>query len=748
MSLGRRLAPACLAVFPAWAFAGIVLTTPDWQVEIDPATLAIVATPTGRAPVPVSSGNTARQVGKLETGGNRASWQWENGAIRLAARLEGTDLLLTVHAERDGEIALINQPGKAMGRGLMLPLAEGSYFPAGDPLGQRFLPAHAKAGMNTSQDLGLPMWGLDHGSFTLSWLILNPFGNTLSFTGSVDGLAMTLTHRTTPLDRQEPALLMLHLGKGNDLLAGARRYRRWLKDEHRFVALADKIRARPAIAKLVGASHAYLWGNGLLGEGDIRDWPAWLATLKSETPLARDLRRHFEPEERRLLGRVTALPDRYQKRVLLAAFNQAAAQLARDATLTGSPDWDNLGPVYAKLRDAVYDTFSGSLGPDRTRFGGTLSVRNVNALEEAGLRRLWLGAESWEGGLWHPEAVAAGIRAGFLMSTYDSYETALKPGIRQDWLSAQLGERAYRDCGIIDAAGKSVAGFMGEGRYTSAACVRPILQKRVTALREAAGFNSWFLDAYATGMVFDDYRPGKQRGQAGQAVDNEASMAWVGERFGMPVGSENGNAATSLGIDFAHGMQVPVLGWGDADMQKNRASPYFLGRWYPDGEPEVFFKPVPLKEPFRTVYFAPEYRLPLYQAVFHDSIITTNHWLYDNLKFTNVRDDNLLAQMLYNVPPLVHLSTGTLPARIRVLTCVDRFFRPLHERLATVALTGFDWLSDDRKVQRTRFADGTELIANFSNEPRVAADRALAPLSLLAQEPGKPPGIFSAKHCR
>ncbi|MBW4964706.1 glycoside hydrolase, partial [Sulfitobacter sp. CW3] len=77
----------------------------------------------------------------------------------------------------------------------------------------------------------------------------------------------------------------------------------------------------------------------------------------------------------------------------------------------------------------------------------------------------------------------------------------------------------------------------------------------------------------------------------------------------------------------------------------------------------------------------------LYQAVFHGSVITTHHWLFDSLKLSNVQAANELTQLLYNVPPLYHLSAATLKQRLPVIQRQDRFFRPLHQRLATQAMT-------------------------------------------------------------
>ena len=171
-------------------------------------------------------------------------------------------------------------------------------------------------------------------------------------------------------------------------------------------------------------------------------------------------------------------------------------------------------------------------------------------------------------------------------------------------------------------------------------------------------------------------------------------------------------------------------------MTQDPQSPYFVGNWYPTEQPAVFFKSVPLKEPFRTVYFEPTMRLPLYQAVFHGSVITTHHWLFDSLKLSNVQVENELTQLLYNVPPLYHLSTATLKQRLPVIQRQDAFFRALHQRLATQAMIDFRWLSDDRQVQQTTFADGTRLVANFSGQIREIAGATLDEYSITAFEAG------------
>ncbi|NVZ72016.1 glycoside hydrolase [Pseudomonas costantinii] len=692
------------------AFANTVLENALWRVELDPATLALRVTPAGEASVQASNGVTAHAVSELQAAAEQATWQWDSGAYRLTARLEQRDLHLTINAREPGELPLLHQPAQAMGKGLIWPLAEGHYVPAGNTVWKAFLLEQGE--VNTTQDLSLPLWGVDHGSFTLSWLLTNPYNNRLQWQADGEGLALSLAHEFTRLEPTAPMTLSLHLG-GVDPLAGAKRYLQWLVEQGRYEPLADKLRQTPEAEKLLGASHVYLWGNDLLGLDDVRDWPLLLKRLRGH-----ELKGLLDKEAAKVLSQTTAL-NRYEQTVLLRGLNAAINKKARQAWQVDEPDMTRLAARYGELRHELSVAFAGALSNTPEAWGSTLSAKTVKSLKDAGLQRLLLTlGEGWEGGLWHPEAIRAGVDAGYLMAPYDSYETALSATENPDWTTAHLGSKAYRNCAIVLKDGKLKTGFQQSGHYTDPRCVRPLLEARVKAVQAKSGFNAWFLDAYATSMVFDSYRDGAPMTQAQNAEGNIDASRWLNTVLKLPAGSEDGNAITTQGILFAHGMQTPVLGWGDREMTKDKQSPYYVGNWYPPEQPTVFFKPVPLKEPFRTVYFDPAMRLPLYQAVFHGSVITTHHWLFDSLKLNNVQAENELAQLLYNVPPLYHLSAATLKQRLPVIQRQDAFFRPLHQRLATQAMTGFRWLTTDRQVQETTFAGGTRLVANFSAEGR------------------------------
>ena len=717
--------------FSSSVLAGNVLENSMWRVELEPATLAVRVIPAQQLPVQASAGVAAHKVSNLTSSPGRLEWQWDDGAWTLSATLDQRDLSLSITARDPGELSFLAQPGNAMGNGLVWPLAEGHYVPAGDSLWQTFLVGQGE--INTTQDLSLPLWGIDHGGFTLHWLMTNPYNNRLKFSAQGKTLALAARHEFTSLEPGTPMTFKLVLGDA-DPLGGARRYRQWLVDNGQYETLSDKLLKTPEANKLLGASHVYLWGNELLGPNDVRSWPVLLEVLRGNGALASELRSYFDAEASQILSQAKPPLQSYQQATLLRSLNSALERKARRGwQAVIEPDMQKLADGYGALRTELAQAFGGALTANSSEWGSTLTRTTFEQLKAAGLSRLWIGlGEGWEGGLWHPEAVQLGVAAGYLIAPYDSYETALTITENADWTTAHLGSRANRLCAIELKTGLLKSGFQQSGHYTDPRCVRSLLEARVKAVQAKAGFNSWFLDAYATGMLFDSYRAGATMTQAQNAEGNIDASRWLNETLKLPTGSEDGNATTAQGVLFAHGMQTPVIGWGDIDMTKTPASPYFLGNWFPNEQPKVFFKTVPLKEPFRTIHFAPKTRLPLYQTVFHGSVITTHHWLFDNLKLSNVRAENELTQLLYNVPPLYHLSAATLKQRLPIIARQDAFFRPLHERLATQAMTDFRWLTEDRLVQQTTFTDGTRLMANFDDREREVGGQSLAGQSVSA----------------
>jgi len=244
-------------------------------------------------------------------------------------------------------------------------------------------------------------------------------------------------------------------------------------------------------------------------------------------------------------------------------------------------------------------------------------------------------------------------------------------------------------------------------------------------------YSYYFVDCDAFGEVYDDYSPLHPAGQADDAAARIDRLRWIGQTFRVPVGSEGGCYLFTGVIHVSEGVFGAMFGWGDSDMG-DKNSKYYLGPYYPPEGPAVFFRQVPIKKEYELLHYDPRYRLPLYETVFHDSVVATSHWRNASLKFENIVDTVALTEALYMAVPMYHMNLDEFDKHGAVMKKHYEFFSPLHRELGFLRMTGFAWLSRDRLLQRTTFDDSVELIANYSTEARQNEGMAIPGRSVLA----------------
>jgi hypothetical protein len=426
-------------------------------------------------------------------------------------------------------------------------------------------------------------------------------------------------------------------------------------------------------------------------------------------------RRGFGPEQKALLD--ADPPGVWQQREIVAALD---ASLREQVPLTATSEHPELIAKQAERARRMVRLAEDRLGPwtvPSGQWGQGLSRPVLDRLGAAGLPRLWLGIPGWTSLFLRPAAVARAQKLGYLVASYDSYDTAVAPGVNDDWLTAQMPRALAQRCAIRRSDGTPQPGFGGKGYYLNPGCVRAWSQERMRRLVRESGVDSLFLDVDGTAMARDDHDPRHPDGAEAMVAARVQRLQWVRDALALPLGSEDGNAVANRPLLFAHGVQTWGFGWNDAEMRRDKGSPYYLGAWWPPEEPGLFFKPARLKEIYRETVFNPRDRVPLYQAVFHDAVINSHHWQTDNLKFGQVVAERALLNLLYNTPPLFNLSRASLDDRLPAMRRLDAAFRPLHEALWNQALVGFRWLDDTGLVQETRFGDGSRVVANFRTRP-------------------------------
>ncbi|KJF95049.1 glycoside hydrolase [Photobacterium leiognathi] len=696
-------------------------------VLISPSTLSIDWNGLSINSAALTVNHIPQTVAEITTDSTSASWTLIPSRIAVEAQLNQDELVFQFTLPYDIKVKR-NQPIKLAWfdlaeqetQTLLLPFSEGIRVPTDHKLWANYL-ANRLSGSNTTQDLKMPFWTAQTNNKFISYQLFNPTNNQLFFndvTSKSDSknkslIDMSASHQFTTLNQSQPFSVRITLG--DSMLDGAKQYRDWRITNGLSESLASKQTRNPDISKLVGASHVYLFGKDPLSIQDVKYWwglKEWYFE-RSKLKISDEAKRELSP-----LSKGKDWLSQYHKQLLLDSISQSLKSLYSIASPTLADNTIEAQYIAAQTRKSRLSEHASSFFNSSDTWGQALSSGMVDNLNKAGLNKLWLGFDNWMPAFYQPNAVELAKQSGYLVGTYDSYNTAIPAQLNDSWLTAQLPDPIRKTCAIEQADGSLKKGFRGNGFYLNPNCHLDYVKQRAKDIMSFGHFNSLFLDVDATAMAREDYSDNTNESQMLSAFNSR--MQWLSEQPSLVLGSEDGNSLNTKGIAFAHGLETVGFGWTDIEMKQDRQSPYFLGRWYPSHKPDFFFKSAKVKEPYKSLLFAPQYRVPLYQAVFHDEVINTHHWHSDSLKFTDVKTNRDLTAMLYNTPAMVHLTRdealkSTSP-RLKALKHYQNGFEPIHEQLWDKALIDFSWLDNHGLVQQTTFSDGSKITANFSDQ--------------------------------
>ena len=124
-----------------------------------------------------------------------------------------------------------------------------------------------------------------------------------------------------------------------------------------------------------------------------------------------------------------------------------------------------------------------------------------------------------------------------------------------------------------------------------------------------------------------------------------------------------------------------------------------------------------------------KYRLPLWELVYHDCVVAQWYWGDYNNKLPAIWRKRDLFNALYGTPPMYMFSPDMWEK--------DKRVRPELQDGAPVArATGYSEMTDhrfltpDRSVQQTRFANGVRVTANFSPSPYPYPGGSIPPMDI------------------
>ncbi len=328
---------------------------------------------------------------------------------------------------------------------------------------------------------------------------------------------------------------------------------------------------------------------------------------------------------------------------------------------------------------------------------GAPSAEFVAEARIAGIHRMMLN------GRFTPEDMQQMKDWQYLVGEYDNYSD-IAAG-REGMDDSDIEAEAYRN-----PEGELLTGWVTLDGFTyfmrAASKARAAAERKIPPLLETYPYTARFLDVHSALHFFEDWHPERMHTRRDDMRFRQELYAYINE-LGLVTGGEHGKSWAVPYLDYVEGMMSGPF-WWDTNVGHLVAL---------ESRDEI--------TPEYTRYgISPKYRIPLWELVYHDALVSTWYWGDSNGFLYNVApeisDRKDLMNVLYATPPLVwtnHLGFGWHRNRERLLeTCYVT--TRLHERLMYKEMLEHEFISDDRMLQRTRFDGNIYITANFDEKPR------------------------------
>ena len=170
---------------------------------------------------------------------------------------------------------------------------------------------------------------------------------------------------------------------------------------------------------------------------------------------------------------------------------------------------------------------------------------------------------------------------------------------------------------------------------------------------------------------------------------------------GLLVGTEDGSDRLAAHLTYNEGLMSPVFFRYDwLNCGRTKAVPY--------GPKAAAF--------FDQYLLNPARRVPLWELVYHDCLISYDYWGDSATCCAERMPQRDLFHLLYGQPAMYSFRTGNWESLKPHILASYRTISPVVRQVAEHEMVRFDWLTEDKTVQQTRFANGVVVTVNLSDK--------------------------------
>jgi hypothetical protein len=323
-----------------------------------------------------------------------------------------------------------------------------------------------------------------------------------------------------------------------------------------------------------------------------------------------------------------------------------------------------------------------------------------------------------------PEVIKAmNEMGGILTSRYDIYQDLMDPqivkdklrGVHPDWTQA-----AWPDDIMLDAKGEPLQGWRVRGKDgqmypCGVLCDKQALkytEQRVPAELKTHPYRCRFIDTTTASPWRECYNPKHPMTRSDSRHWKMELLRYMSEQMKLVTGSETGHDAAVPYVHYFEGMlslgpyRVP-----DAGRNMSRI-------WNEVPEQVAKFQ------------LGHKYRLPLWELVYHDCVVAQWYWGDYNNKLPALWQKRDLFNILYGTAPMFMFDRSLWEQNKEHFAQSYKNICEVTRAVGYAEMTDHQFLTPDRDVQQTKFANGVIVTVNFGEKPyRLPDGKEIEPMS-------------------
>lgn len=319
----------------------------------------------------------------------------------------------------------------------------------------------------------------------------------------------------------------------------------------------------------------------------------------------------------------------------------------------------------------------------------------ANEMKKAGVQKvLFAEADKW--------SIKKINKLGFLTSKYDIYQDVWPP-IYREITANHVG---WPEDLVLDQDGNRIKGWSiikNEKEYPGGVnCSIPILprlKKDITNDLKNSPYNTRFIDTVTCTPWRECYNPKHPTTRGDDIRYKMESLEFCSNDMHLVTGSENGVDCAVPYCDYFEGMMSICIGRAPG-----------TGR---DVAKVSYVKPT---ENFLKYQVGEKYRIPLWELVYGDCVVSTAFWGDSSNRIPEVWDKRDLFNILYGNMPLWAIRDWKHWEKYK-----DRFIEcyknvsPVFEKVGFEEMLTHRFISGDRNVHETTFSNNIKIIVNFGD---------------------------------